>query len=176
MDTILIFLFVVATAVAIAVQRLAVPFTVALAFTGLVLGLLHAFEAPHLTKVLLFNVFLPGLLFDAAFHIEFKQFWRNRLTINSLALPGVVATIALTAMILTPVANGLHFVQDFTWKHALLFGAIKKFVGQSSGVSCAGTLLSPSPRLPGAVCADHDHRPDSRLTCHDPPLIMVAVT
>ena len=122
--TILILLFIVATAVAIAVQRLAVPYTVALVFTGLVLGLLHAFEAPHLTKALLFNVFLPGLLFEAAFHIEFKQFWRNRLTINSLALPGVVAAIALTALILTPVANTLHFVQDFTWKHALVFGAI----------------------------------------------------
>ena len=103
--TILILLFIVATAVAIAVQRLAVPYTVALVFTGLVLGLLHAFEAPHLTKALLFNVFLPGLLFEAAFHIEFKQFWRNRLTINSLALPGVLAATALTALILTPVAN-----------------------------------------------------------------------
>ena len=123
-ETILILLFVVATAVAIAVQRLAVPYTVALGFTGLVLGLLHAFEAPYLTKALLFNVFLPGLLFEAAFHIEFKQFWRNRLTINTLALPGVVAAVALTALILTPVANGLHFVQGFTWKHALVFGAI----------------------------------------------------
>ena len=100
-----ILLFVVATAVAIAVQRLAVPYTVALVFTGLVLGLVHAFEAPHLTKALLFSVFLPGLLFEAAFHIEFKQFWRNRLAIYSLALPGVVAAIALTAVILTPVAN-----------------------------------------------------------------------
>jgi monovalent cation:H+ antiporter, CPA1 family len=122
--TILILLFIVATAVAITVQRLAVPYTVALVFTGLVLGLLHAFEAPHLTKALLFNVFLPGLLFEAAFYIEFKQFWRNRFTINSLALPGVVAAIALTALILTPVANTLHFEQDFTWKHALVFGAI----------------------------------------------------
>jgi CPA1 family monovalent cation:H+ antiporter len=123
-ETILILLFVVATAVAIAVQRLAVPYTVALVFTGLVLGLFHAFEAPHLTKALLFSVFLPGLLFEAAFHIEFKQFWRNRLTIHSLALPGVVVAIGLTALILTPVANGLHFVQDFTWKHGLVFGAI----------------------------------------------------
>jgi CPA1 family monovalent cation:H+ antiporter len=123
-ETILILLFVVATTVAIAVQRLALPYTVALVFTGLALGLLHAFEAPHLTKALLFNVFLPGLLFEAAFYIDFKQFWRNRLTINSLALPGVVAAIALTALILTPVANTLHFVEYFTWKHALVFGAI----------------------------------------------------
>ncbi len=123
-ETIFILLFVVATAVAIAVQRLAVPYTVALVLTGLVLGLLHVFQAPHLTKALLFNVLLPGLLFEAAFHIEFKQFWRNRLAISSLALPGVVAAIALTALILTPVANMLHFVQGFTWKHALVFGAL----------------------------------------------------
>ena len=123
-ETIFILLFVVATAVAIAVQRLSVPYTVALVFTGLVLGLLHVFEAPHLTKALLFNIFLPGLLFEAAFYIEFKQFWRNRLTINSLAMPGVVAAIALTALILTPVANTLNFVQGFTWEHALVFGAI----------------------------------------------------
>jgi CPA1 family monovalent cation:H+ antiporter len=122
--TVLILLFIVATAVAIAVQRLAVPYTVALVITGLVLGLLHAFEAPHLTKALMFNIFLPGLLFEAAFYIEFKQFWRNRLTIHALAIPGVVAAIALTALILTPVANTLHFVQGFTWKHALVFGTI----------------------------------------------------
>ena len=123
-ETVLIILFVVVTAVAIAVQRLAIPYTVALVLTGLVLGLLHAFEAPHLTKALLFGIFLPGLLFDAAFHIEFKQFWRNRLTISALALPGVAAAIALTALILPAVANTLHFVQGFTWKHALVFGAI----------------------------------------------------
>ena len=123
-ETIFILLFVVATAVAIAVQRLAVPYTVALVITGLALGFLHAFEAPHLTKALMFNIFLPGLLFDAAFHIEFKQFWRNRVTISSLALPGVAAAIALTAVVLTPVANLLHVAQSFTWKHALVFGAL----------------------------------------------------
>jgi len=30
----------------------------------------------------------------------------------------------LTALILTPVANMLHFVQGFTWKNALVFGAL----------------------------------------------------
>ncbi|MFH0780689.1 MAG: cation:proton antiporter [Pseudomonadota bacterium] len=43
---------------------------------------------------------------------------------GSLAIPGVVAAIGLTPLILTPVANTLHFVQDFTWKHALVFGTI----------------------------------------------------
>jgi monovalent cation:H+ antiporter, CPA1 family len=46
-EPILILLFIVATAVAIAVQRLSVPYTVALVFAGLLLGLLKVFEAPH---------------------------------------------------------------------------------------------------------------------------------
>ncbi len=79
----------------------------ALVFTGSMLGVLHAFEPPHLTKALPFNVFLPGLLFEAAFHIEFKRFWRNRLTIVSPALPGVLTTIAAYGSFLA--AEHLHF-------------------------------------------------------------------
>jgi CPA1 family monovalent cation:H+ antiporter len=69
-------------------------------------------------------VFLPGLLFEAAFHLEFSQFWRNRTAILSLAIPGVAAATALTALILTPVADAIYFVQNFTWRHALVFGAL----------------------------------------------------
>jgi Na+:H+ antiporter len=123
-ETIFILLFIIATAVAITVQRLSIPYTAALVLAGLVLGLLKIFHPPHLTKELLFNVFLPGLLFEAAFHIEFKQLWRNRLAVTSLALPGVIAATALTAIILTPVANTLHLVREFTWQHALVFGAL----------------------------------------------------
>jgi CPA1 family monovalent cation:H+ antiporter len=94
-DTILILLFSVAAAVAIAVRQLHVPYTVALVLTGLALGILNLFTPPHLTKELLFSVFLPGLLFEAAFHIEFREFWRNRLAIASLAVPGVAAAVAL---------------------------------------------------------------------------------
>jgi len=122
--TVFVLLFIVATAVAIAVQRLSIPYTVALVLAGLVLGLVHAFPAPHLTKQLLFSVFLPGLLFEAAFHIDFTQFRQNGLALASLALPGVVAATALTAIILTPVAESLHFAKGFTWQHALVFGAL----------------------------------------------------
>jgi CPA1 family monovalent cation:H+ antiporter len=119
-----VLLFVVATAVAIAARRLRIPYTVALVLAGLLLGALHAFEAPHLTKELLFTVFLPGLLFEAAFHLEFGEFWRNRAAITALAVPGVVAAIALTAIILTPVINRFHFEAGFSWQHALVFGAL----------------------------------------------------
>ncbi len=123
-EAVFVLLFVVATAVAIGVRRWPIPYTVALVIAGLVLGWMHAFQAPVLNKELLFTVFLPGLVFEAAFHIEFKEFWRNRLAIVSLAVPGVVAATALTALILTPVAGTLHFAEGFNWHYALIFGAL----------------------------------------------------
>lgn len=117
-------LVAVATAVALVARWIKIPYTVALVVAGLVLGTAHAFEPPHLTKELLYAVFLPGLLFEAAFHLEFRRFWQNKLAINALAVPGVAAAIALTAAILTPVADALHFVQGFTWQHGLVFAAL----------------------------------------------------
>lgn len=142
-ETIFILLFVVATAVAIVVQRLAIPYTVALVLTGLALGLLHVFETPHLTKTLLFNVFLPGLLFEAAFHIDSKQFARNRLAIASLAVPGVIAATALIVVILTPIIQELHLAAGFSWKYALVFGALISATDPIAVISIFKTLGVP---------------------------------
>lgn len=123
-EIVFVTLFAVATAVALAARWLRVPYTVALVGAGLLLGTAHAFHAPHLTKDLLYAVFLPGLLFEAAFHLEFPKFWQNKIAILALAVPGVVAAIALTAVILAPVANALHFVDGFTLAHGLVFAAL----------------------------------------------------
>ncbi|WP_394836425.1 sodium:proton antiporter [Pendulispora rubella] len=117
-------LFSIATAVALAARWLRAPYTVALVAAGVLLGSVQAFEPPHLTKDLLYTVFLPGLLFEAAFHLEFRKFWQNKLAILALAVPGVIAAIAITAVILAPVANALHVVEHFTLLHALVFAAI----------------------------------------------------
>ncbi|HEU4407070.1 MAG TPA: Na+/H+ antiporter [Polyangiaceae bacterium] len=119
-----VFLFSVATAVAIAARRWKVPYTVALVVAGTALGASHLVTPPHLTKDLLFALFLPGLVFEAAYHLEARAFWRNKLAVNALAVPGLVAAMALTAAILVPLANGLHFVEGFGLAHGLVFGAI----------------------------------------------------
>lgn len=123
-EGVFILLFVVATAVAIASRRLQIPYTVALVLAGLALGTLQILEAPHLTEDLLFAVFLPGLLFEAAFHVDAAEFRRNRLAVVALAAPGVVTAILLTAALLVPVADRLDFVEDFDWRTALVFGAL----------------------------------------------------
>jgi CPA1 family monovalent cation:H+ antiporter len=123
-EAVFLLLFIVATAVAIAARRFRVPYTVALVLAGLLLGPVHAFEPPHLTKELLFSLILPGLVFEAAFHVEFRDFWRDRYAILALAVPGVVATIALTTALLTPVVGALSLADGFDWRHALVFGTI----------------------------------------------------
>jgi CPA1 family monovalent cation:H+ antiporter len=69
-------------------------------------------------------VFLPGLIFEAAFHIDMREFRDNRITILLLAVPGVVASTALITLILTPLVAGLGLMPDFSWRHALVFGAL----------------------------------------------------
>lgn len=123
-ELVLVGLFVVATGVAMVARRLKTPYTVALVLAGLMLGTATDFEPLHLTKELVYAVFLPGLLFEAAFALEFKKFWANKLAISSLALPGVIAAIGLTTLLLVPVANGLHFVESFTVADGLIFAAV----------------------------------------------------
>lgn len=120
----LVALFSVATGVALIARRYKLPYTVALVVAGLALGSSHAFEAPHLTKQLLYAVFLPGLLFEAGFALEFKKFVANKVAITTLALPGLVVAIAATAVLLVPTVNALHFVDGFTVLEGLVFASV----------------------------------------------------
>lgn len=119
-----IILFVIAMVVAIGIRHLRLPYTVGLVLAGLLLGWANLFPAPQLDKTLLFSIFLPGLIFEAAFHIDVQDFWRNRITIASLAVPGVIASTALTTVALTTLASTLGFFPGLTWRHALVFGAL----------------------------------------------------
>jgi CPA1 family monovalent cation:H+ antiporter len=139
----LVLLFSIATAVAIATRRIPVPYTVALLIAGLGLGVLGVIEAPHLTKDVLFVVFLPGLLFEGAFHIDLKDFRRNSLTITALALPGVVASIGLTAVVVAGAFRvfGLH--DDFTLRHGLVLGALLAATDPIAVIGLFRTLNAP---------------------------------
>jgi len=142
-DTILVLLFIVATTVAIIARQLRLPYTVALVVAGLFLGQLHAFEPPHLTQELLFAVFLPGLLFEAAFHFDYGLLRRDRSLILTLAIPGVLAGILLTAAILVPAAAALHLADRLTWAHALVFGALVAATDPIAVVGLFRTLGAP---------------------------------
>jgi Na+:H+ antiporter len=138
-----VIMFVVATAVALAARRLRLPYTVALVLAGLALGFVPLFQPPHLTRQLLYSVFLPGLLFEAAFHVEFTDFWNDRTAIVALAVPGVAAAIILTAAIFEPIVHALGLGQGIEWEHAVLFGALVAATDPIAVVSMFKSLGAP---------------------------------
>jgi CPA1 family monovalent cation:H+ antiporter len=123
-EILFLLLFSVATAVALLAKRLKLPYTVVLVLAGLLLGPTHTIEPPHLSRELITAYILPGLLFEAAFHLDFSDFWRNRWAIHTLAVPGVVASIVLTAGILAEVSGVVETLHGFSFVHGLVFGAV----------------------------------------------------
>ena len=116
-------LLFVAMVVAMLARRFRFPYTIALVATGLALGFFNIVSAIHLTPDLLFMIFLPVLLYEAAFHVELSDFLKNAKTIILFAIPGVMlATVIAGALVYwaRPLLGdpGLPFV------YALLFGAV----------------------------------------------------
>lgn len=124
MQTTFLILFVVATGVAVVARRLGLPYTVALVLAGLALGAIERFKGPELTPEFLFSFILPGLLFEAAFHIEFDLFWKSKLSVIGLALPGVAAGVAITAALLDLAGRTLGLGEGFGFIPALVFAAV----------------------------------------------------
>ena len=122
-ETVILLMFVIASAVAIAARRLHIPYTVALVPVGLGLSALQVLHPPQLTRDMLFLVFLPGLIFEAAFHIDFEDLWRDRVAVIALAIPGVMLSIVLTASLLVLAGKEIHYLANIGWALALVFGA-----------------------------------------------------
>jgi CPA1 family monovalent cation:H+ antiporter len=71
-ETIVIELLLVVTVVALAVRRFNIPYTVALVVVGLLLTLQSPAKI-NLTPELILALFIPPLVFEAAFHINFQD-------------------------------------------------------------------------------------------------------
>jgi CPA1 family monovalent cation:H+ antiporter len=103
-------LLILAVAVALAVRRFRLPYTVALVIAGLVVGLgAHAVGAPtfEVSPDLVLLVLLPGLVFEAAYRIRVAELRRWFAGLALLAVPGVVISAAVVAVVLN-VATGLR--------------------------------------------------------------------
>jgi CPA1 family monovalent cation:H+ antiporter len=141
--TTVVLLFGLAAGVALLARSLRVPYTVALVVAGLILGPTHMLGAVHLTKELLYAVFLPGLLFEAAFHLDARQFWLDKGPIVALALPGVLLAIVVTAPALV-WASRAALVPVFGWPAALVFAALITATDPIAVVALFKTLGAPS--------------------------------
>ena len=110
-------LLLIAFVVGLAARRFRVPYALALVMSGLLLGLLRLFPGAHLEPHLLFTVFLPPLLFEAALHLRLDALRRSWAPIAIYTLAGTV----LSALLIGVLASWLLHLPLFS---ALVFGAL----------------------------------------------------
>jgi len=115
------------------------PFTVTLLLIGILMGVMGnngAFDgaletlrigvewAGHIDPHLILYVFLPILIFEAAFALDVHVFKKSVGNAIILAVPGIVVALVLTAAIIIGTeAMGWGF-GGWNWAYALMFGSV----------------------------------------------------
>ncbi len=115
-ETLIIELLLIVSLVAIAVRRLRLPYLVALVIAGLLLTLQSPIKA-ELTPELILALFVPPLVFEAAFRINFAELLRNLTSILTFAVPGVILSTFI-------IAGILALGGQLSLQVALVFGAL----------------------------------------------------
>lgn len=134
-ETLIIELLLIASLVAIVVQRMRIPYVVALVVVGLVI----TFQSPlqiDLTPELILALFVPPLVFEAAFHINFSDLRLHFFRILVLAVLGVVLAMVIVGGILQ---LGIGMPLGF----AMLFGALISATDPVAVVALFRTLGVP---------------------------------
>jgi CPA1 family monovalent cation:H+ antiporter len=110
-------LLLVAAVVAMLTRRLRLPYSVGLVAAGMALALLRIAPPISFTKELIFDLLLPPLLFEAAFCLRWTELRRELPLILTLASAGVMLSGIVTAA-------GMHYLADWEWMSALVFGSL----------------------------------------------------
>lgn len=110
-------LLLIAAIVAMTARRLKIPYTIALVLAGIVLAISPLTPEVNLSKELIFTVFLPPLIFEAALYIRWSELRRDFPVIISFATVGVLLSAGFTAL-------GMHFIVNWQWESAILFGVL----------------------------------------------------
>ena len=110
-------LLLIAAVVAMLTRRLKLPYSVGLVVAGILLAVLPFAPNIQLTKDLIFTALLPPLLLDAAYYIDWNQLRRDFSVVVVLATLGVIFSATITA-------TGMHFLANWQWMSALVFGAL----------------------------------------------------
>src|SRR5437016_8201772 len=116
-ETVILLLTVVLALTTIA-HTLLIPYPIVLVIGGLILGLIPGLPAIHLDPDLVFLVFLPPILWSAAYFTSLRDFRANLRTISFLAVGLVAATTAAVA------AAARWIIPGIGWPEALALGAI----------------------------------------------------
>ncbi len=119
-------------------KKINVPYTVGLFVLGIILGYLnHAgvwsaqsivaeslATAQNIDPELIINLFLPILIFSAAYDLDTHVFKRTLTNAVVLSVPGMVVAMLLTGALMMGIAHFAPAYNGWNWTFALMFGAL----------------------------------------------------
>lgn len=113
----IILLLLASASVTVVARWVRVPYSLALLLLGLAIGLFTSTSILTLSSDVILLVFLPPLLFEAAFVLDLDLLWRRRRGVLVLAVIGVVVATIVTGGI-------VYWTTTLPWSIAILFGAM----------------------------------------------------
>jgi len=137
---VIIILFAVVLALTTLAQKVHIPYPIFLVLGGLTLGLVPGLPAVTFHPDLVFLVFLPPILWSAAYFTSWREFRQNLRPISLLAVGLVLATSAGVAFAAHTLLPGIG------WAEAIALGAI---VSPPDAVSA--TAIGKRLRIPRRI-------------------------
>src|SRR5919106_235982 len=110
-------LLAIATLVGIVARRIRIPYTVGLVAVGTALAVLYQQLPIEIAPEIIMGIFVPPLIFEAAFHLPLGELRRNIIQILTLAIVGVLMTTFL-------VGGIVYLGAGITLAYAIIFGSI----------------------------------------------------
>jgi len=139
LETVILLMAVVIALTAFA-RRALVPYPILLVLGGLILGNLPGLPVVRLNPDLVFLVFLPPILWAAAYFTSLRDFRANMRPISLLAVGLVLTTTAVVAVVVHTLLPGMG------WAEAVTLGAIV-----SPPDAVAATAIGRQLRIPYRV-------------------------
>jgi monovalent cation/hydrogen antiporter len=113
-----LFLVLIILALVMLANKLRLAYPIVLVLGGLTLSFFARFSEIAIDPEMVFFILLPPILYEAAWRISWKEFWKWRRVIISFAFPIVV----ITACVIAFVSSSL--IPDFTLALGFLLGGI----------------------------------------------------
>lgn len=110
------FLFVAAI-VAMVARLIKLPYTTGLVIAGIGIAFIPSPYHVELSKELIFVIFLPALVFEAALYIRWEELKKDFLVVLTLATLGVLISATITTA-------GMHYFVGWEWQIAMVFGIL----------------------------------------------------
>lgn len=108
-----IYLILIILGLVMVANRLRLAYPIVLVLGGLVLSFTARFSQVIIDPELVFFIFLPPLLYEAAWQVSWKEFWKWRRVITSFAFPIVILTSCVIALVSSALIPGFTLALGF---------------------------------------------------------------